>query len=152
MTSPLVALLVLMQAFSLPVPSSLPPYVPPLTVLDDVLHLPQAEPPVVHEASVCYGAPAHLRLTLALQMAPALSDERARLAWLTGWNASAEASAKAIDEEHGKRVGAEDQLIATTARLQAVEQAGWGLWELLGAAAVVFLVGGLAAWGVSHAG
>lgn len=103
----------------LPAPASLPPYVTPLAVLDDVLHLPAGEAPIVGPAQVCYGPAAHLRLTMALQLAPALSDERARISWLYGWRDAHEADAPAFDEEHAARLKAEATAHALDARLQA---------------------------------
>ena len=113
-----------------PAPASLPPYVTPLSVLDDVLHLPAGEAPVVGPSQVCYGPAGHLRLTMALQLAPALSDERARISWLYGWRDAHEAAAPAFDEEHAARLKAEATSHALDARLQAAERLdAWQKWR-----------------------
>lgn len=134
-------------------PSSVPAYVPALTVLDDVLHLPAGEAPVVEAARVCYGSAAHLRLTLALQLAPALSDERARVAWLYGWRDAQEQSAVAFDNEHTARLQAEATATTYAARFQAAERAGdWAWWRQLAVGTGIFGLGVLAgfAWGASR--
>lgn len=133
-------------------PSSVPTYVPALTVLDDVLHLPAGEAPVVEPGRVCYAPAAHLRLTLALQLAQPLSDERARVAWLYGWQASNERSAPIFDAEHAARVKAEATAQALDARFQAAERsADWEWWRNIVIGAGVFGLGTVAGfiWGVS---
>lgn len=138
----------------LPAPSSLPPYVAPIAVLDEQLHLPAGEAPVVEAARVCYGPAAHLRLTLALQLAPALSDERARVAWLYGWRDAQEQAAVAFDNEHTARLQAEATATAYAARFQAAERAeGWVWWRQLVTGAGIFGLGalaGAAVWGTSR--
>ena len=144
MTATLFAIVaVLAQAAAFATPPSLPSYVPPLTVLDDVLHLPPADAPVVQAGAVCYGPSAHLRLTLALQLGEALSNERARIAWLMGWDASAEKTATAFDAEHEQRLRSDAATTTTAARLQIAEQARWSVLEIVGTGGGVFLVGGL---------
>lgn len=137
----------------LPAPSSLPPYVAPLAVLAEHLHLPAGEPPVIEAARVCYGPAAHLRLTLALQLATALSDERARVSWLYGWRDAQEQSAVAFDNEHTARLQAEATATTYAARFQAAERAGdWAWWRQLAVGTGIFGLGVLAgfAWGASR--
>jgi hypothetical protein len=134
----------------LPAPASLPPYVAPLAVMDDVLHLPPGDAPAVGPAQVCYGPPAHTRLTLALQLAPALSDERARTAWLYGWRDAAAAAAADFDAEHSARLKAEATAHAIDARFQASERSdAWERWRQVAAAVGVLALGTAVgyAWG-----
>lgn len=115
-----------------PVPASLPPYTPPLSVLDDVLHLPPGEPVEVVDGRVSYGPAAHLRLTLALQLGPGLSDERARVAWLMGWRDAQAAQSGALDAEHRARLRAEAESQVASARLQALAGSiDWEWWREL---------------------
>lgn len=119
-----------------PEPSSLPPYVSPRLVLDETLKLPPGESPEVGADRVCYGPASHLRLTLSLQLAQGLSDERARASWLYGWSEAKDVAAQAFDEEHAARLKAEADANAYDARLQASERSGWrdAVISLLGAA------------------
>ena len=128
----------------IPAPALLPPYVAPLTVLDDVLHLPAGEAPQVQAGSVCYGPASHLRLTLALQLAQSLSDERSRVSWLYGWRDARDAGAADFDKEHEGRLKAEATVTAYGARFQAAERS-WLEWVALGASAVVIFGLGAAA-------
>lgn len=132
-------------------PASLPPYVPPLTVLDDVLHLPAGEPPQVQTSGVCYGPASHLRLTLALQLAQGLSDERSRVSWLYGWRDAQEAGAVAFDLEHEGRLRAESTATAYEARLQAADQSWLSGWFLGASVVIIFGLGAAAGFAVRGA-
>lgn len=127
----------------LPTPTDVPPYVAPLSVLDGELHLPAGEAPEVLPSKVCYGPAAHLRLTLALQLAPALSDERARLAWLTGWQAAGAEGAAALDAERQARLEADARAASSVARLQATQDATGSWWRDISTAAGLVGLGAL---------
>lgn len=126
------------------VPSSLPPYVRPIDVLDGVLRLPDAEAPDVRAGQVCYGPAAHLRLTMALQLGEGLSDERARLAWAMGAAAAREADAPVFNAERRARLEAEAQATVEGARLQAASADAWPWWQALGAGVGLLGLGAVA--------
>jgi hypothetical protein len=132
----------LFPAFVPPAPV-LPPYVAPLAVMDDVLHLPAPEPPQVSAGSVCYAGPAHLRLTVALQLGESLSNERARVAWLMGWQSAAEIGAVALEKEQAAHDVSDSERSDLDARLRTAEASRWSATELLGILAGTFIVGGL---------
>lgn len=140
-TFPALLALLAQVAAALPSPNQLPPYVPPLTVLDNVLHLPPAEAIEIAAGRVSYGPAAHLRLTLALQLGEALSNERARVAWLTGWQLASDFDAGAFAAEHEKRLTAEADRNYTAGRLTTAEAQRWSVLDLAGAGSLVLIVG-----------
>lgn len=137
----------------LPIPKRLPPYVPPLTVLD-ALHLPDGNRAVVRGDEVCYDAAAHMRLTMALHVVEALSDERARVAWLYGWQDASEVDGTRFDDEHAARLDAEARAEAAKLRAELLENAaGEPWWKSAGRAAVWTGLGalvGVVAWEIAR--
>ena len=128
-----------------PEPVELPAYVPPLTVLDE-LKLPTGDAPIVREDEVCYEPRAHLRLITALKVVESLSNQRARIAWMRGWQNATEADAERFDRERTRRLSCEEreapQVSGQSGALGAATVLSW-----VGAFAVG-AIGGAVAWEV----
>lgn len=127
-----------------PMPEPSPaPYVAPLTILDEMKLADGAV--TTGPAGITYDAPAHLRVALALKLAPRLSDDRAAASWRAGWLRGVRDLSAQLGDERGGRLKAEarvEGLDSQVIQLKKERQnGGWSLGAWLPWATVALLGG-----------
>lgn len=119
------------------------PYTSPRRLIDG-LSLPAGNVGV-EDGRVVYDSHAHLRLTIALDLAERLSDDRAAASWRRGWVRGVADLLGTAQEDRRARFVAEARVEALAAQLKAADvKGGWAWLEALGWAGLGIAVGTVA--------